>query len=56
MVQKANSYGLFFDGPETSTLIGANDPDRLDNPFPKLVVEAPHQVPNGIPEHAHEGG
>ena len=37
------------------TLIGANDPHGLDNPLAELLVEAPHQVPDGVPEHAHEG-
>jgi len=48
--------GFFAAVSKASTLIGANDPDGLHNPFPKLVIEAPHEVADGIPKHPHEGG
>jgi len=48
--------GFFSVVSKASTLIGADDPDGLDNPLAKLVIEAPHQVADGIPEHPHEGG
>jgi hypothetical protein len=48
--------GFFAVVSNESPLIGANDPDGLDNPLPKLLIEAPHQVADGISEHPHESG
>ena len=48
--------GFFAVVSKASTLIWANDPDGLDNPLAKLVIEAPHQVADGIPKHPHESG
>jgi len=48
--------GSFSIVEKPSTLIRADDSDGVHDPLAKLFIETPHQVPDGVSEHAHESG
>ena len=52
--KRSIAIGLFSPGAKASAVIGANDPDGLHDPLTQMVIEAPHEVPDGVPEHANE--